>query len=125
MAKSKFSLVRGGSLLAILSATTLPVKWISGRPPFPSLPPECALLIAKAGVYEGKVKHGRVYQIREILCKEDPPDFSFWRDRGCIRFHDNDGPNSPLPQEKQRRRVAIWDRVLKDPPPRWKPRGTV
>src|ERR1035441_9837663 len=79
MPKTKFLLVRGPSLILALAAAKFPVKWISGQPPYPFLSPDRALVIARSGVYEGKVRHGRVYQMRESGQRSvNAPDFAFW-----------------------------------------------
>ena len=131
MAKSKVkpTLVRGAFLFAALSsARTTAVKWLAGPFPYsrddqgrvPTLTAAQALAIARAGTYEGaKQRNGRVTHIREIIRESDAPDFAFWEDRACIRWHDNDVPNSPGPKERQKLLCDIWDRALLNPPPRW------
>ena len=124
MPKTKFSLVRGPSLILALAAAKFPIKWISGQPPYPMLPPDRALVIARSGVYEGKVRHGRVYHMRESGQRSvNAPDFAFWEDRACIRWHDADGPNSPTLKIKRKLLCDIWDRAVQNPPPRWRPKG--
>jgi hypothetical protein len=137
MAKSRFkpTLVSGTSLLAALSSSvTVAVKWLSGPFPYsrddfgriPILMVPQAIAIVKAGTYEGtKQKNGRVTHIREIIRPGSEPDFAFWEDRACIRYHDNDGPNSPTNKIKRKLLCDIWDRAVQNPPPRWRPRTLV
>ena len=134
MAKSKPkpTVIRGAALLVALSSSVnTTVKWFSGPRPYardcqgriPVLTVAQALVIAKAakaGTYEGlKIRSGRVTHIREVFRKSDAPDFAFWEGRGCIRFHENDGPNISL-KERRNQLCAAWDRAIKNPPPHWR-----
>lgn len=116
MPSSNYSLLRGEELLQILAKTTAAVKWLRRGLPTVQIDPAMALLIARAGVYVGKARPGRVYHIREIDNRSIPRDDHYWDDRAVLRYHE-DKTSIPI-QVKTRQRGANWtDMLTRNPAP--------
>jgi len=92
------SLVNGPALFLRLERTTSPVKWINGSgETLGWIEPAQALIIAKAGVFEGKATHGRVYFIREVDPRPLPSlDLNYRDDRAVIHYHTDMRASRPL-----------------------------
>ncbi len=85
--KTKSNMLRGESLFLALAATAAVVKWLRDGAPAAAIDAQKALSIARAGVYEGKMRGKRVVYIREVDDRHaNQRDDSFWNGRGCIRF---------------------------------------
>lgn len=116
---SAFRILTGEALVAVLAVTSVSVKWFRRGSPTHVIPPSMAACIAKAGQYEGKVKKGRVYFIREIDGRPAPVfDASFRDGESCLRWW-ADETSSVNPKEYRKRIADAWDRIAaSDPPPR-------
>jgi len=114
------SLVSGITLQIRLEKTTSPVKWItSSGETLGHVEPAQALIIVRAGVFEGKATHGRVYFIREVDPRPSPSlDMNYRDDRAVIHYHTDMRVSTPI-HVRNRQAADCWDAMLRrDPAPR-------
>jgi hypothetical protein len=117
-------IVRGEELLAAILATHGAIGFITAGRPTVKITAVEAFLLAKRGLFEGKVNHsGRVRYIKDI----DPrpptlwePDYGYWQDRAVLRY----APDlTSIPNKvKNQKQADLWDKMLNmDPQPKnWK-----
>jgi hypothetical protein len=80
-------ILTGPELLLALTITKEPVKWLRPKSKDQMIPALMAIPIVKGGVYEGKVRPGRVYFIREIDNRKPPEkDIRYQDDRAVMRW---------------------------------------
>src|SRR5271166_2503784 len=111
--------LKGDLLFRALAITTINVKWIRTGAAIQKISAPMALIIARAGVYEGKARQGRVFYIREIDQRSSAVcDTHYWDDRSVIKYHDDQTACVPK-KVLNTRWAARWDHMAKSQPKSW------